>query len=88
MKRDEDVNSKNQIVNWNVEIWEWVNYLRSETKITYKQFKKKVDAIKWIENVRLQGLTLIVKVDRLTFDNEEYPLLPSRKTMYEVEYDN
>jgi hypothetical protein len=71
------------IVKWEVELWEWTNYLRRETEVKRKTFKTKIEAQEWIASRRDQGLVLAIKVIRLTYDNPDCSVLPTRKIMIE-----
>ncbi|MDR2291878.1 MAG: hypothetical protein LBE11_00185 [Prevotellaceae bacterium] len=82
-KANEDRNSMGYHVNWEVELWEWTNYLRRETEVKRKTFKTKIEAQKWIASRGEQGHVLQIRVFRLTYDNRDYPVLPTRKIMLE-----
>lgn len=74
-----DKNLKGQKVRWSVELWRWTNFLKKDTEIIRETFDNKIDAQAWIADQRDQLLTVSVIVDRLTYDNIDYPMLPTKK---------
>ena len=81
-----DRNEKGQNVRWNVELWRWTNFLKKETEIIRKDFDKKIDAQLWIAEQREQLLVVSIIVTRLTYDNIDCNMLPSKKRMFEKEF--
>lgn len=80
---DTDKNAKGQKVRWNVELWKWTNYLRRDTETEYKTFNHKVEAQEYIQEMLETTLCVYIRVWRLTYDNITWPILPTRKCMYE-----
>lgn len=76
---------------WEVELWEWQNYLKQEADIHRRTFDKKIDAELWVKDRQMQGLVVIVKVILVTYDRRvtvgaHSHYMPTRKIIVDIEY--
>jgi hypothetical protein len=81
-------------VQWEVELWEWTDYLHSGITMVKKVFNFKAKAQYYIRTKLEFGNVNRVVVTRLTYDqpqdcrwkNESYSDIPSRKVMLDKEF--
>ncbi len=85
-----DVDSQGHYVHWNVEIWEYTNFLKTDSIVTRKTFKTKVKAQEFIKSRQELLLVCAIRVDRATYDCQKgHPIHPTLTRMYDWDlYDN
>lgn len=84
MKRDHD--SQGRPLEYEVEIWEWTNYLKNDGKVSYKTFYTKKEAERFCQERMIQGLVTVINVNRKTYKSDTGISLPI-ETKRIVHYD-
>lgn len=84
-----DIDNKGNRVTWEVELSEYSNFIHSDMIHHWERFYTKKDAQEWIQERIMQRLVFFIKVFRLTYDNVNNPMLPTRKIMMKkLSYDS